>query len=208
MVANGGFESASEIKMDFGINDQFSSGDLTTTKDLSPREIPELQKWTYGGSLSISISDNAQQGNNSLQLGETVDQEFQGIGDAWAYQVVYIRPEWVFPELSFKYNVVTNDLMEYSDFFVEIQDGVGLNHLATVVRDGYESELKKTLPDPGTDLGWVTVTYDLSAFCGQTIRLVFSNRNLSPESNGVWSYLDDVVISDETEWVYLPLINR
>ena len=208
LVANGGFESTPEITMDLGTSNQLSSTNLSTSSYLLSSEIPALNKWTYGGSLPISISDHAQQGYNALQLGVPVDQEFQGIGDAWAYQVVYIRPDWYFPVLSFQYNVFTNDFVEYSDFFVEIQDGVGLNHLATVVRDGYESETKKTLPYPGTDLGWKSVTYDLSAFRGQTIRLTFSNRNLLPESKGIWSYLDNVVISDETERVYMPLINR
>jgi len=208
LVANGGFESTPEIKMDLGTPNQLSSTHLSTSTYLLSSEIPALNEWTYGGSLPISISDHAQQGFNALQLGVPVDQDFQGIGDAWAYQVVYIRPEWYFPVLSFQYNVFTNDIVEYSDFLVEIQDGVGLNHLATVVRDGYQSETKEILPDPGTDLGWKTVTYDLSAFRGQTIRIAFSNRNLLPESKGVWSFLDDVKLTDETEWVYMPLINR
>ena len=208
LVANGGFESEPEIKMDLGIQSQLSNNDLSTTTGLIALEIPALSDWTYGGSLPISISDNAQQGFNALQLGGAVDQVPQGIGDAWAYQVIYVKSEWFFPVLSFKYNVVTNDYIELSDFLVEIQDGVGLNHLASVVRDGFQSEIKKTLPDPGTDLGWKTITYDLSAFRGQTIRLIFSNRNLLPDSKGAWSFVDDVVISDETERVFLPLINR
>jgi hypothetical protein len=188
--------------------DQSSLNDLSTSQGITSLEIPELKYWTYGGPLGISLSENAPQGENSLQLGKPVDQVSQGIGDAWAYQVVYIKPEWYFPVLSFKYNIVTNDYIDLSDFLVEIQDGVGLNHIATVVRDGYVSEAKFGLPDQSTDLGWKTVTYDLSVFRGQTIRLLFSNRNLRPESNGIWTYLDDVKLTDETERVFLPLINR
>ena len=51
-------------------------------------------------------------------------------------------------------------------------------------------------PNPGTDLGWRTISYDLSAYKGQYIRLVFSNRNLWPESWGIWSYVDDVRVLD------------
>ena len=206
LINNGGFELAPDLKMN--LNDQFSSNDLSTSMGLTSLEIPELNYWTYGGSLSLSLSENAQQGGNSLLLGEPVDQVSQGIGEAWAYQVVHIPSEWFFPVLSFKYNVITNDYIELSDFLVEIQDGVGLNHLATVVRDGYVSESKFALPEQATDLGWKTVTYDLSEFRGQTIRLTFSNRNLLPESNGIWTFLDDVKISDETERVFMPLINR
>lgn len=206
LVLNGGFEFAYDLKMN--LNDPMSSKDLSNSMGISSLEIPELNYWTYGGTLGLSISDNAQQGVNSLLLGEPVDQVSQGIGEACAYQVVYIRPEWVVPELTFKYNVVTNDSIDNSDFLVEIQDGVGLNHLATVVRDGNESETKYGLPEQATDLGWKTVIYDLSEFRGQTIRVVFSNRNLWPSSNGIWTYLDDVKLTDETVRVYMPLINR
>jgi len=208
LVNNGGFELIVDVKMDVGGNSLTSSVELADQKGLTSQELPELNKWTYGGSLPIAISDYAKQGNTALQLGGVVDQIPQGVGDAWAYQVVYIKPEWVLPEFTFKYNVVTNDNIEYSDFLVEIQDGVGLNHLTTVVRDGYVSEAKSGLPEQATDLGWKTVTYDLSTFRGQTIRLAFSNRNLWPESNGIWTYLDDVKIADESEKVFLPLINR
>ncbi len=208
LVNNGGFELIVDVKMDVGGNSLTSSVELADQKGLTSQELPELNKWTYGGSLPIAISDNTKQGNTALQLGGVVDQIPQGVGDAWAYQVVYIKPEWVLPEFTFKYNVVTNDNIEYSDFLVEIQDGVGLNHLTTVVRDGYVSKAKLELPEQSTDLGWKTVTYDLSEFRGQTIRLTFSNRNLLPESNGIWTYLDDVKIADESEKVFLPLINR
>jgi sugar lactone lactonase YvrE len=206
LLINGGFEFVDDLKMN--LIDQSSLNDLSTSQGITSLEIPELKYWTYGGPLGISLSENAPQGENSLQLGKPVDQVSQGIGDAWAYQVVYIKPEWYFPVLSFKYNIVTNDYIDLSDFLVEIQDGVGLNHITTVVRDGYVSEAKFGLPDQSTDLGWKTVTYDLSVFRGQTIRLLFSNRNLRPESNGIWTYLDDVKLTDETERVFLPLINR
>ncbi len=207
LVNNGGFESTFDVKMDMYNYTSLDEGVAFTHRTVNI-EILELDKWTYWGNLGISISDNAQEGNNALQLGKPVNQEPQGIGEAWAYQVVYIRPEWVSPELSFKYNVFTNDNIESSDFFVEIQDGVGWNHLTPVVRDGYVSEAKFGLPEEATDLGWKTVTCDLSVFRGQTIRLVFSNRNLWPESKGVWTYLDDVKISDESKKIFLPLINR
>src|SRR5690606_11031357 len=89
-----------------------------------------------------------------------------------------------------------NDIRDYSDFFVAVQDGVGLNHLATVIRDGYNPCKPGVAPAPGTDLGWRTVRYDLSAYKGQHIRLVFSNRNLWPGSWGIWTDVDDVWVVD------------
>ena len=86
-----------------------------------------------------------------------------------------------------------NDIRDYSDFFVDIQDGIGLNHLATVVRDGYPGNVA---PLAGTDLCWRRVSYDLSAYKGQYVRLVFQNRNLWPQSWGIWTYVDDVRVVD------------
>jgi hypothetical protein len=108
-----------------------------------------------------------------------------------------------------------NDIMHYSDFFVAIQDGVGLNHLATVLRDGYRPCIPNVAPSAGTDLGWRSVTYDLSKYKGQHIRLVFSNRNLWPNSWGIWTYVDDVRVVGEGSLPpldglylsYLPMMN-
>jgi len=175
-----------------------------------------LSEWTYGGPLPVSRSTNASQGTYSLQLAQPVTQSAQGEGQAWAHQTFYVRPEWDRPMLSFKYNMYVNDIMDYSDFFVAIQDGVGLNHLATVVRDGYQPCIPGTAPAAGTNLGWRSVTYDLSAYKGQHIRLVFSNRNLWPISWGIWTYVDDVKVVDAgplpppagPERLYIPLVNK
>jgi len=101
-----------------------------------------------------------------------------------------------------------NDIMDYSDFFVAIQDGVGLNHLETVLRDGYPGH---SAPPEGFNLGWRTVKLDLSAYKGQHIRVVFSNRNLWPNSWGIWTYVDDVRVVEADELPtnlinFLPMI--
>jgi hypothetical protein len=179
-------------------------------------QTPALKEWTYGGSLPVSRSTNASQGTYSLQLAQPVAQTDQGEGQAWAHQTFYVRPEWDRPMLSFKYNMYVNDIMDYSDFFVAIQDGVGLNHLTTVVRDGYQPCVPGTAPAAGTNLGWRSVNYDLSAYKGQHIRLVFSNRNLWPISWGIWTYVDDVKVVDAgplpppagSERLYLPAVSK
>lgn len=156
---------------------------------------PALIEWAYGGTLSVTRSSNATQGSYSLQLGVPVPQQDQGEGQASAHQIFYVNPSWTRPILSFAYNMWVNDVLGFSDFFVEIQDGVGLNHLATVVRDGYQS-CSNTAPPVGTDLGWRTTSYDLSPYKGQSIRLIFANRNLWPNSWGIWTYVDDVRVVD------------
>ena len=46
------------------------------------------------------------------------------------------------------------------------------------------------------NLGWRNAVYDLSTFKGQHVRLVFANRNLWPNSWGIWTYVDDVRLVD------------
>ena len=108
---------------------------------------------------------------------------------------------------------LSNDhVFRYSDFFVAIQDGVGINHLETVLRDGYPGNIA---PTAGTNLGWRTARFDLSAYKGQHIRLVFSNRNWWPNSWGIWTFVDDVRVVEADELpdeptfsLYLPLVLR
>ena len=89
-----------------------------------------------------------------------------------------------------------NDIMDYSDFFVAIQDGAGLNHLETILRDGFQPCVPGQPPTAGQDLGWRSGQKDLSAYKGQHIRIVFSNRNLWPQSWGIWTNVDDVRVLD------------
>ena len=175
---------------------------------------PALMEWTHGGNLPVSRSTISLNGSYAIRLGEPVAQAEQGIGEAWAYSNFYVDPNLTRPTLSFKYSMFVNDIVDYSDFFVAIQDGVGLNHLATVIRDGFRPCTPGVPPVAGQDLGWRTVTYDLSAYKGQHIRVHFSNRNLWPGSWGIWTNVDDVRVLDAGPLpiagpyaVNLPLVN-
>ena len=157
---------------------------------------PALMEWTHGGNLPVSRSTISLNGSYAIRLGEPVAQAEQGIGEAWAYSNFYVDPNLTRPTLSFKYSMFVNDIVDYSDFFVAIQDGAGLNHLATVVRDGFRPCTPGVPPASGQDLDWRTITYDLSAYKGQHIRVHFSNRNLWPGSWGIWTNVDDVKVLD------------
>jgi hypothetical protein len=107
-----------------------------------------------------------------------------------------------------------NDTVDFSDFFVAILDGVGSTELAIVLRDGFKPCEPAQAPLAATDLGWRNHKYSLSAFKGQHIRLVFSNRNLHPNSWGIWTVLDDVRVVDAgplpptpgSELMFLPVV--
>jgi DNA-binding beta-propeller fold protein YncE len=172
---------------------------------------PGLRNWTYGGTLTVSRSfAHFNEGIVSLQLGQEVNSpQDQSIGDAWAYQVFYVRPEWTNPVLKFNYNVFTNDDIKKSNFLAEIQDAVGLNNLDIIVFDGYQNGGDP--PEAGLDLGWQSVEYDLSAFKGQHIKLAFANRNIYPDSKGVWTFIEKVrVESTESDGhqYYFPILLR
>ncbi len=158
---------------------------------------PAFSEWTYGGDLLVSLSNTATHGDFSLKLGQQVDQTEQPAGHAWAHQTIYVDPTWDRPILSFRYNMFVNDLIDASDFLVAIQDGLGLNHLSTVLRDGYQPCIPNVPPAPATELGWRLHHYDLSAYRGQHVRFTFSNRNLHNNySWGIWTYVDDVRVTD------------
>jgi len=175
----------------------------------------EQLNWSIGGELGVSFVSESGESNIAMLLSNQVPQQPQGISQAWAHQTIFIDSSWERPMLTFLYKMYVNDIMDYSDFLVAIQDGVGLNHLATVIRDGFQPCIPGVAPAPGRDLGWRSVTYNLSAFKGQTIRVVFANRNLWPISWGIWTYIDDVKVIDAgslppitgTFLEFLPMIN-
>jgi streptogramin lyase len=159
----------------------------------------QLIEWSYGGDIgedSVSISTDRNQGNYSMLLGMPVPQTEQGQSSAWAYSNFFIDPMWTRPILTFNYKMHVNDNMHYSDFLVIVQNGVGDRTERIVTRDGYLPCSGNYAPRPGRDLGWRTGSYDLSAFKGQHVRIVFSNRNLWPDSLGIWTNVDNVRVLD------------
>ena len=159
----------------------------------------QLNDWTYWGDIGdfpVSLSPIRLQGDYSMLLGEPVSQTEQGISKSRAYTNFYIDSSWTRPVLTFNYKMHVNDNMHYSDFLVAVQYGVGLSHETTVVRDGYLPCTGNYAPRPGRDLGWRAGSFDLSAYKGQHVRIVFSNRNLWPDSLGIWTNVDNVRVLD------------
>lgn len=177
---------------------------------------PTLTEWSYGGHFPVSLVNNPSHGQNALSLGKAEPgREAQGQGKAYAYTNFYVDPNWRWPVLSFDYNMFVNDIKAYSDFYVEVQDGVGLNHLAEVVHDGFDPCTPGVPPSPGRNLGWRSAQFDLSPYKGQHIRIVFSNRNRWPEAWGMWTHVDNVRVLDNgyasppqgPNQRFLPIVN-
>jgi hypothetical protein len=171
-------------------------------------ETPDLVRWAYGGELPISLVPTAMLGIQAVRLGEPVSQTNQPEGMAWLRQTMYITPTMERPVLSFRYRMFVNDLMGYSDFHVWLTRTNGA-WLAEITRDGfrtceYDPNGNPYAPPAGYDLGWRTASYDLSTFKGQTVRLVFENRNLYDTSLGIWTVVDDVRVVDAGALPDLP----
>ena len=163
-------------------------------------ESPEdLKEWSYYGTIaqnSVSLSDVAFEGEFSVRLGVPVPQIEQGISQAVASSTFFVDPAMIRPLLHFNYKMFVNDNLFYSDFLVEVQTGDGRSNKAVVLHDGYLPCTGNYAPRPGRDLGWRWGSYDLSAFKGQHVRVVFSNRNLWPDSLGIWTNVDNVRVLD------------
>jgi hypothetical protein len=115
--------------------------------------------------------------------------------------------------LSFSYNLFVQDSIDQSDFIVEIQDAVGLSNKSIVVRDGFQPSAPAETPEETVELGWKSVVYSLSQYRGKFIRLVISNRNISPDSKGIWSYVENISVNDAPSIplpykIFLPAITR
>jgi sugar lactone lactonase YvrE len=202
LVLNGNFESSDIVSRVPKSNVLMKTVSLDTLPMPLSGGVPGLDNWVYGGALGVSRSStNTYEGNYSLQLGlENAPAIPQGIGEAWASQVFYVPEDWTTPTLKFNYNIFTNDARGKSNFLAEIQDGIGLNNLGVIVLDGYEGGV----PSVGTELGWKSVEYDLSLFRGQYIRLKFSNRNLYPDSLGIWAFVENVMVTNDSPPVANP----
>lgn len=156
-------------------------------------DAPDLVHWAYGGELPVTLVETARHGRRAVRLGAPVLAAPQLYGKAWLRQTIYIRSEWAQPVLSFHYRMVVNDIIDRSNLIVWLSDVDGIR-LADVVRDGYPGPFA---PPPGHDMGWRTASYDLSPLKGQTVRLIFENRNLHGDTSlGIWTIVDDVRLVD------------
>jgi hypothetical protein len=154
---------------------------------------PDLVQWAYDGKLPVTLVEVARHASRAVRLGQPVPAEPQPYGKAWLRQTVYVRPEWNRPVLTFHYRMHANDISDSSDFYVWLSRADGA-WLADVVRDGYPGP---HAPPPGHDMGWRMARYDLSAFKGQNVRLVFENRNRQHDASlGIWTLVDDVRVVD------------
>jgi len=161
-------------------------------------EVGDFLCWRHGGTLPQSIveelynGDPPHSGRYVAELGTTTECPVeQPAGSAWIYQTIVV-PDTPSPTLTFWYRIVTNDILEWSSFHVEIRDENNVP-IAPVLRYGYNPPDRIAICYD--DLGWRTDSIDLSKLRGRTVRVWFESKNEFTGALGIWAYVDDVTIT-------------
>ena len=207
LILNGGFD-AGDAAPSAALGFQGTAG-LTSDGERIDGVIPGLEHWTYGGQLPIERTTTSYEADYAVLLGLAAEQAGQGIGSAWITQVFYI-PDGFAPVLTFNYKIFSSDPIENSDFIVEIQDAVGLNHKSTVVQDGWETSGGADSATTREEAAWTSVAFDLRPYRGRFVRLVMANRLKSLDSQGMWTYVENISVhqSSSSFESFLPLVRQ
>ncbi|HZU66532.1 MAG TPA: carboxypeptidase regulatory-like domain-containing protein [Ktedonobacteraceae bacterium] len=136
--------------------------------------------WVYGGtSHPARSSTQVHSGHYSLKVGLSSGQQ----GDSTAYQTVTIPAGTKHATLSFYYWPASNDSSTYG-----WQEADVINSNGQVVQQLFQNTTN--------DQVWIQMSFDLSAYAGQTIGIQFLDHE---ESNGysyyTYMYVDDVTLT-------------
>jgi hypothetical protein len=132
--------------------------------------------WTYGGVTSPArYSSNSHTGTYSLKVGNISAAQN---GDSNTYQAITIPAGTQNATLTFWYWPASTDTI--SSAWQEVQ-----------IRNASGTKLAQVLKVCSNTQTWTQVSYDLSAYKGQTIQLYF-NDHASGGSNPTYFLVDDV----------------
>ena len=164
-----------------------------------------LEEWEVGGDLPVSIVEIASSCDDSpvVLLGTPVSKVEQSAGSAWISQTLTIPLQVRPPLLTFCYDIITNDNLDWSSFHVQIHESPG--SVIEILRDGYPGPYA---PPEGTELGWRTFAYDLTPYRGHTITLWFENKNEWDGALGIWTFVDGIKVLERERQVHLPAVFR
>jgi hypothetical protein len=135
--------------------------------------------WVYGGTSHPRRSQTvSHSGRYSLKFGYSAGQG----GDSIAYQMVTIPSSARSTTLSFYYRPASNDSSTYGWQEADVIDSSG-------------NVLQQLFVNTTNDKVWVQLTFDLSAYAGQTVGIQFLDHE---ESGGgpyyTYMYVDDVLL--------------
>jgi len=138
-----------------------------------------LQCWTAGGALVPQVfTAQAEDGSFSTLLGATSMPEPDG--DSWIYQTITVPSSMQAPTLTFWYWPWSSDTIDHNWQEAQVRNSGG-NMLSQVFKAASNAQV------------WTPVTFDLSAYKGQTVQLYF-NVHEDGYGNPTYMYLDNVAI--------------
>jgi hypothetical protein len=141
-------------------------------------ETGDLNGWGTSGAFAPVISTSAHAGSYSVQLGSTSAVN----GDSTLNQTVAIPSGSSSSQLSFWYQPHCPDAISFDQIQMQIRNTSGAT-LATVMNVCSNSG------------AWTNVTYDTSAFTGQTIVLWFNDHDDGYPFDPTYFLLDDVTLT-------------
>jgi hypothetical protein len=144
-------------------------------------ETGSFTDWQTAGGIEPTIfTAQKHSGSYSALLGSITAPEVNGNSDI--YQTITIPGTATKVTLSFYYYPGTNDTISYAYQEALIQNTSG-STLATVLKVASNAR------------GWKEVTYDLTKYKGETIRVYFAVHGNGYTSDYVYMYLDDVSVT-------------
>jgi hypothetical protein len=156
-------------------------------------EGPDYSDWVGQGQGDHTVvgPEFAHSGDHAFRIGFKDNSPTQGAQDR-VYQMIAI-PEKLSASLSFWYQVLSDDTVDYDWFSAEIRDEN--NYVLERILATGSDELGGD--DWTGDSGWREVTRSLLGYSGRTIKIWFEVTNNDAEGSQVrtWAHIDDVVIS-------------
>jgi len=149
--------------------------------------------WQSGGNLGLRVVDDpnvAHRGRRALLLGQPAASPCQApSGQAWVEQEFDV-PFSGTPMLVVWYRLVTYDKNFNMDSSI---DHLAISLNGEVILRAANRSLPARCDPPPHDLGWTEFQYELSGYCGQTLRLRISLISTDAWWN-TWAYVDDVQV--------------
>jgi len=140
-----------------------------------------LADWTTGGAVIPAVSTaETHSSSYSALLGTTAKPEVNGSSDI--YQTVTIPSSATKATLSFWYWPTTNDTITYAYQEAQVQNSSGTT-LAEVMKVASNTK------------AWTEVTYDLSGYIGQTVRIYFNVHGAGSSSYYSGMYVDAISVT-------------
>ena len=143
-------------------------------------ETGDLSCWTPGGVYTpFTVTSQKHSGSYSAQLGSAGPSEPNG--DSYVYQTITIPSTTSRATLTFWYWPFTQDTITYDWQEAQVRNTSG----------GLLAQIFKVASNSQT---WTQVTYDLTAYKGQTVQLYF-NAHGDGYGDLTYMYLDDVAVT-------------